>query len=172
VLHRPVEDDPEAVRQIGSPHTRRHAFESDRSLAEFAEIRQFASDSGWNVTDRQLWRYQRAAYRKVVKITERDRVGLLGRHLMQRRSLYARAIKDNDLRTALQVLRDEAELQGALRGFGTRCSAFGRINDAPELVDKARVPAIVRPCRREQKRPQNSTEAARLRSCSAHSHLL
>jgi hypothetical protein len=80
--------------------------------AEFAEIRQFASDSGWNVTDRQLWRYQRAAYRKVVKITERDRVGLLGRHLMQRRSLYARALKANDLRTALQVLRDEAELQG------------------------------------------------------------
>ena len=80
--------------------------------AEFAEIRQFASDSGWNVTDRQLWRYQRAAYRKVVKITERDRVGILGRHLMQRRSLYARALKANDLRTALQVLRDEAELQG------------------------------------------------------------
>jgi hypothetical protein len=80
--------------------------------AEFAEIRQFASDSGWNVTDRQLWRYQRAAYRKVVKITERDRVGLLGRHLMQRRSLYARALKANDIRTALAVLQDEAELQG------------------------------------------------------------
>jgi hypothetical protein len=30
---------------------------------------------------------------------------------MQRRALYARALKENDLRTALQVLRDEAALQ-------------------------------------------------------------
>lgn len=44
--------------------------------------------------------------------SQRDSKQLLGRHLMQRRALYARALKSNDHRTALQVLRDEAELQG------------------------------------------------------------
>jgi hypothetical protein len=80
--------------------------------AEFAEIRQFASAHGWNVTDRQIRRYQEAAYRRVAKIAQRDQVQSLGRHLMQRRALYARAVKNNDLRTALQILRDEAALQG------------------------------------------------------------
>jgi len=79
--------------------------------AEFSEIRQFASASGWDVTDRQIRRYTEAAYRRVAKIARRDRVQLLGRHLMQRRALYARAIKNQDLRTALMILRDEAALQ-------------------------------------------------------------
>ena len=80
--------------------------------AEFAEIRQFASAQDWNVTDRQIRRYQEAAYRRVAKIARRDRLQLLGRHLMQRRMLYAHAIKDRDFHLALKILRDEAELQG------------------------------------------------------------
>jgi hypothetical protein len=42
----------------------------------------------------------------------RDQRQLLGRHLMQRRALYARALKTSDVRTALNVLRDEATLEG------------------------------------------------------------
>ncbi len=80
--------------------------------AEFEDIRQYASDQGWTLSDRQLRRYQEQAYRRVAVATHRDATQLLGRHLMQRRALYARALKTEDLRTALQVLRDEAALEG------------------------------------------------------------
>jgi hypothetical protein len=80
--------------------------------AEFADIRQYAADHGWKVSERQVRRYIEVAHRHFADATERDRGQLLGRHLMQRRALYARALKANDLRTALQVLRDEAELEG------------------------------------------------------------
>lgn len=80
--------------------------------AEFAEIRQYASERGWQVSARQLRRYQEIAYRRLARAAERDHKQLLGRHLLQRRVLYARSLKANDVRAALQVLRDEAMLQG------------------------------------------------------------
>jgi hypothetical protein len=80
--------------------------------AEFAEIRQFASDRGWHVSERQIRRYMEVAYKRLAKLASRDRQQLLGRHLMQRLALYSRALKAGDLRTALQSLRDEAELEG------------------------------------------------------------
>lgn len=79
---------------------------------EFDDIRQYASTQGWGVSDRQLRRYQERAYRKLAGATTRDHKQLLGRHLMQRRALYARAIKGNDFRGALAVLKDEAALEG------------------------------------------------------------
>ena len=80
--------------------------------AEFADIRQYASDQDWQVSGRQVRRYMESAYGQLASAAKRDRDQLLGRHLMQRRALYARCLKGNDLRTALQVLRDEAALQG------------------------------------------------------------
>ncbi|GAA4440245.1 hypothetical protein [Bremerella cremea] len=79
---------------------------------DFEEIRQYAEAQGWGVCDRQLRRYQERAYQRFAQQTHRDQKQLMGRHLMQRRALYARAIKTNDIRTALNVLRDEAALQG------------------------------------------------------------
>jgi hypothetical protein len=80
--------------------------------AEFAEIRQYASDQGWQVSQRQIRRYMERCYKRLAQATERNQSELLGRHLMQRRAIYARSLKSNDLRTALQVLRDEAALEG------------------------------------------------------------
>jgi hypothetical protein len=80
--------------------------------AEFGDVRQYASEHGWNISERQVRRYIEAAHKRFAKATRRDRTQLMGRHLMQRRALYARAIKASDLKTALQILRDEAELQG------------------------------------------------------------
>jgi hypothetical protein len=80
--------------------------------AEFEAIRQFADGQGWQVSERQLRRYQESAYVQLAQTTQRNRKQLLGRHLMQRRALYAQALKDKDLRTALRVLRDEASLEG------------------------------------------------------------
>lgn len=80
--------------------------------AETADIRQYASENGWGVSDRQLYRYVEEAYKEIAPILDRDRQELLARHYMQRRALFARCMKLNDYKTALQVLKDEAELQG------------------------------------------------------------
>jgi hypothetical protein len=80
--------------------------------AEFANIRQFASARGWGVSDRQVRRYVKVAYQQMAKATRRDRRQLLGLHLTKRRALYARCVKANENRTALQILGDEADLLG------------------------------------------------------------
>ena len=80
--------------------------------AQFPQIRQYALGKGWNVSDRQLRRYKKFAYQRMARSTKRKTEELRGRHLMQRQFLYARAIKDNDNRTALQALGDEAALLG------------------------------------------------------------
>src|SRR5258708_5772046 len=82
------------------------------SGAAFAELRQSASDPNWRVSGRQIRRYMQRCYTRLAQATDRDRKELMGRHLMQRRAIYARSLKNGDLRTALQPLRDEAELEG------------------------------------------------------------
>jgi hypothetical protein len=79
---------------------------------EFEDIRQYAAAQGWKLSVRQLRRYQERAYRRLANMAHRDQKQLLGRHLMQRRALYARAMKVSDVKTALNVLKDEAQLQG------------------------------------------------------------
>lgn len=79
---------------------------------EFPDIEQYATDHGWDVSKRQLHRYQDAAYQQLVAISQRAEEELFGRHIVQRRALYSRALKKQDLKTALAVLRDEAALQG------------------------------------------------------------
>jgi hypothetical protein len=48
----------------------------------------------------------------MVEILNRNREQLFGRHVLQRRAILARCMKINDYRTALAVLRDEAQLEG------------------------------------------------------------
>lgn len=80
--------------------------------AEFADIWQYVSERAWQVSERQTRRYLEAAYDRITQVLEREASHLLGRHLMQRRALYARCLKANDIRTALIVLHDEAQLLG------------------------------------------------------------
>lgn len=79
--------------------------------AEFGDIRQYAAERDWKLSERQLRRYQEMVYEKLAESTQRNRDQLLGRHLMQRRALYARAVKASDFRAALMILKDEAELE-------------------------------------------------------------
>jgi predicted DNA-binding protein (UPF0251 family) len=79
---------------------------------DYEDIRQYAAVKGWKVSERQLRRYMQQAYERLADATQQNLKSLMGRHLMQRRGLYARALKANDIRTALMVLKDEAELQG------------------------------------------------------------
>jgi len=80
--------------------------------AQFADLQRFATAQGWQVSDRQVRRYMKAAYRHLARAAKVDRNQLLGRHLAQRKALYAHSVKTNDVRAALQVLRDEAALEG------------------------------------------------------------
>jgi hypothetical protein len=81
--------------------------------AEFADIRQFAAEpeQGWNVSDRQIWRYIEAADRLIGERFDARAEHLLNRHLLQRRQLYAHAMESGDFRTALSILQDEAKLE-------------------------------------------------------------
>jgi hypothetical protein len=80
--------------------------------AEFVDIRQHASAQGWNVSDRQLFRYIEGGDKILSKTLERNRDRLLDRHIAQRRALYARCMAVSDYASARAVLRDEAELLG------------------------------------------------------------
>jgi hypothetical protein len=77
--------------------------------AEFTEIRQHAEAPGWNVSERQLWRYIAAGDDLLGKALEKDRQKLLTRHLAQRQALCARCIASEDYATATRVLKDLAE---------------------------------------------------------------
>jgi hypothetical protein len=59
--------------------------------AEFHDIVRYAAEQGWNVRERQLWNYIRAADELLVGRLEKDRDKLLARHVAQRRALYAQA---------------------------------------------------------------------------------
>jgi hypothetical protein len=80
--------------------------------AELYDIRRYAAEQTppWNVSDRQLERYAAAADALLAQTLEKDRDKLLNRHHAARRALLARALQLGDVRTALAVLRDEAEL--------------------------------------------------------------
>jgi hypothetical protein len=82
--------------------------------AEFPDIREYAEapERSWGVSDSQLWRYIKAADALCEKYLDAKSSHLLSRHLLQRRQLLAHCMNAGDFRTALAVLKDEAELEG------------------------------------------------------------
>jgi hypothetical protein len=80
--------------------------------AQHSDIKRYADAHGWNVSARQIRRYVSDAQEQFKRLARADREKLLGRHIAQRGSLYQKAYKDGDLRTALLVAKDEAKLQG------------------------------------------------------------
>jgi hypothetical protein len=82
--------------------------------AEFLDIREYANapEQGWNVSDSQLRRYIQQADALCKEYFDAKAEHLLARHLLQRRQLYTHALGAGDFRTALAVLKDEAELEG------------------------------------------------------------
>ena len=75
------------------------------------DIVQYAASQNWQVRRRMLWNYVDRADRIIARGVEKDRQKLLARHLRQRRLLFARALEQGDIRAALAVARDEAELE-------------------------------------------------------------
>jgi hypothetical protein len=70
----------------------------------------FVAEGETSLSDSQIRRYLQRADELIYATGERSRKRLLRRHLAQRRRLYSRAVLSGDLRTALAVLRDEADL--------------------------------------------------------------
>jgi hypothetical protein len=81
--------------------------------AEFLDIREYADapERAWGVSDTQLRRYIAEADKLCKERFDARADYLLNRHLLQRRQLYAHAMSAGDFRTALAVLRDEAQLE-------------------------------------------------------------
>jgi hypothetical protein len=79
---------------------------------ELADLRNYATEKKWHVSNSQLYRYQQRAMEICVAQRERDREKLFARMTLQLRAIYARAMEGGDLRVARAVLRDEADLYG------------------------------------------------------------
>src|SRR5262245_3407999 len=92
----------------------REVFQLRLGGAEFLDLREYADapEQSWGVSDTQLRRYIRMADALCKDYFDAKADHLLSRHLLQRRQLYARALGAGDHRTALAVLKDEAELEG------------------------------------------------------------
>ncbi|HVK12876.1 MAG TPA: hypothetical protein VM597_29255 [Gemmataceae bacterium] len=58
----------------------------------------------------QIYLYMRKVDALIAESTRGDRDKTIADHLAKRRNLYAKAVSSGDFRTALSVLRDEAEL--------------------------------------------------------------
>lgn len=93
--------------------------------AEWWDIREYVSEkekepgSVWELppdakplSDAQLRRYVNKADKLIAESCRSSRKKLFRRHLAQRRNLFAKAVSQGDIRTALAVSRDEAELLG------------------------------------------------------------
>lgn len=115
-------------------------FELRLGGAELHDIRQHAArakdDDGkpvapWNVSDRVLCRYIAAADKLFAERFEVDAAHLIGRHLLQRRRLYAHAMEVGDFRTALQILKDEAQLEGLYAPKQRKKAEGGRLRHQP-----------------------------------------
>src|SRR5262245_44540262 len=80
--------------------------------AEVWDILQYAAEQEppWNVGERQIRNYIAAGDKLLEQSLEKDRERLLNRHLAQRRALLARCLAVADFKTALAVIKDEADL--------------------------------------------------------------
>jgi hypothetical protein len=86
-------------------------------VREYVREQESKEGSAWqlgegekSLSDSQLWRYMARADRLIAQSCRASRKKLLRRHLAQRRNLYAKANLQGDVKAALAVLRDEAEL--------------------------------------------------------------
>lgn len=101
--------------------------------AQFCDVRQYvaekqaAGEPPWTIpeggkpmSERTLWRYIAKTDKLIAESCQESRKKLLNRHLAQRKHLYARAVNSGDIRAALSVLRDEAELRGLYPAKGIK----------------------------------------------------
>jgi hypothetical protein len=82
-------------------------------------------EGGKPVSERTLWRYLQQTDKLIAESCRESRKRLFRRHLAQRRHLYAAAYQQGDIKTALSVLKDEAELRGLYPAKGIHVTGKG-----------------------------------------------
>ena len=140
--------------------------------AEFWDVREYAREkeqeegSPWHLaegqkplSDGQLWRYIARADQMIAESCRASRKKLLRRHLAQRRNLYAKAVLQGDVKAALAVLRDEAELLRLYPAKNLELTGKGGAPIYPPL--EAMVAAIIKA---EQCGGQDNADTQELRS--------
>lgn len=80
--------------------------------ASFADIREYAGENGWGVSDSMLRKYIEKANKLLKERAERSRSHNLRLHRARREALFARCVQAADFRTALAVLDSDAKLVG------------------------------------------------------------
>jgi hypothetical protein len=78
--------------------------------AEFSILRQFAAKKGWDLSDRQIRRYQRMAMDRFAKFRDRNSSLLPDRQIMRKGLLFRMAVKAKDVLAALAVEKDLQKL--------------------------------------------------------------
>jgi hypothetical protein len=122
--------------------------------AQFYDVRQYvaekeaAGEPPWTIpeggrplSERSLWRYIEKTNKLLEESLREGRKESLRRHVAQRRHLYAKAVSQGDVRAALSVLRDEAELRGLYPSKGVELTGRGGAPIYPPL--EAMVAAII-----------------------------
>ena len=100
--------------------TRPAGFTAVREYTRAPTDRSGARLEPWDVSDGQLWRYIAAADKLCQQRYDARAAHLLARHLLRRERLYAHTLEVGDFKTALAILKDEAELEGHYkRGDGS-----------------------------------------------------
>ncbi len=101
-------------------------------VCEYVRDKEQEEGSNWHLaegakplSDSQLWRYLARVDNAIAESCRASRKKLLRRHQAQRRNLYAKAVSQGDIRTALQCARDEAELLGLYPSKGVKITGKG-----------------------------------------------
>ena len=76
------------------------------------DICQHGSKNGWNVTNRQIDRYMEVVSKRWIKQHEAEKDRILSTAIKKRERLYLRALKKEDLRTAISIQDSLDKLRG------------------------------------------------------------
>jgi len=122
--------------------------------AQFVDVRQYvaekeaAGEPPWSipeggkpVSERTLWRYLARTDQLIAESCREGGKKLLRRHVAQRKNLFAKAVSQGDVRAALSVLKDEAELRGLYPAKGVEVTGK---DGAPLVTLEALVAAVVK----------------------------
>lgn len=88
--------------------------------AQYHDVAEHAEANGWGIKERQIREYIQKADKIIARRSDRNRRQIIARHIAQRQSLFTRAIKESDLRTALAILDSEAKLRGLFPDKGLK----------------------------------------------------
>ena len=111
--------------------------------AGYADITQVASSEGWPLGERHMREYMRRASDILKEQNKKDREEVLSLHLARRERLYAMCLNNGELKTALDVLKDLAEVQGLYPPKATVATSNVNVRQQGAPMSDAELDAIL-----------------------------